>query len=65
MRDQLKQLEELQTHEAKIQELEQSLKAIPAKLASTEARGMLDAMIPQLLEGKKLDPNLKNPLAQP
>ena len=37
MRDQLKQLEELQTHDAKIQELEQSLKAIPAKLASTEA----------------------------
>jgi predicted nucleic acid-binding Zn-ribbon protein len=37
LRDQLKQLEELQTHDAKIQELEQSLKAIPAKLASTEA----------------------------
>ena len=37
MRDQLKQLEELQTHDAKIQELEQSLKAIPAKLAATEA----------------------------
>jgi hypothetical protein len=36
LRDQLKQLEELQTHDAKIQELEQSLKAIPAKLASTE-----------------------------
>ena len=36
MRDQLKQLEELQTHDAKIQELEQSLKAIPAKLAATE-----------------------------
>jgi predicted nucleic acid-binding Zn-ribbon protein len=37
LRDQLKQLEELQTHDAKIQELEQSLKAIPAKLAATEA----------------------------
>ncbi|HVZ75177.1 MAG TPA: C4-type zinc ribbon domain-containing protein [Polyangia bacterium] len=37
MRDTLKQLEELQTHDAKIQELEQSLKAIPAKLAATEA----------------------------
>ena len=36
MRDQLKQLEELQTHDAKIQELEQSLKAIPAKLAANE-----------------------------
>jgi len=37
LRDQLKQLEELQTHDAKIQEHEQSLKAIPAKLAATEA----------------------------
>jgi uncharacterized protein len=37
LRDQLKQLEELQTHDAKIQELEQSLKAIPAKLAATES----------------------------
>jgi uncharacterized protein len=36
LRDQLKQLEELQTHDAKIQELEQSLKAIPAKLAATQ-----------------------------
>jgi uncharacterized protein len=36
LRDQLKQLEELQTHDAKIQELEQSLKAIPAKVAATE-----------------------------
>src|SRR4029078_12863325 len=36
LRDNLKQLEELQTHDAKIKELEQSLKAIPAKLASTE-----------------------------
>jgi uncharacterized protein len=36
LRDQLRQLEELQTHDAKIQELEQSLKAIPAKLAATE-----------------------------
>jgi hypothetical protein len=36
LRDQLRQLEELQTHDAKIQELEQSLKAIPAKIAATE-----------------------------
>ena len=36
MRDQLKRLEELQEHDAKIQELESSLKAIPMKLASTE-----------------------------
>jgi predicted nucleic acid-binding Zn-ribbon protein len=36
LRDQLKQLEELQTHDAKIQELEQSLNAIPAKLAATQ-----------------------------
>ena len=36
MRDQLKRLEELQAHDARIQELESSLKAIPAKLAATE-----------------------------
>jgi uncharacterized protein len=36
LRDQLKRLEELQAHDAKIQELESSLKAIPAKLASTQ-----------------------------
>ena len=36
MRDQLRRLEELQRHDAKIQELENSLKAIPAKLASTQ-----------------------------
>ena len=36
MRDQLKRLEELQAHDAKIQELESSLKAIPAKLAATQ-----------------------------
>ncbi|HLK90762.1 MAG TPA: C4-type zinc ribbon domain-containing protein [Polyangia bacterium] len=36
MRDQLKRLEELQTHDAKIQELESSLKAIPTKLAATQ-----------------------------
>ena len=37
MRDQLKRLEELQRHDAKIQELENSLKAIPTKLAATQA----------------------------
>ena len=36
MRDQLKRLEDLQRHDAKIQELELSLKAIPVKLAATE-----------------------------
>ena len=36
MRDQLKRLEELQAHDAKIQELENTLKAIPAKLAATQ-----------------------------
>jgi uncharacterized protein len=36
LRDQLKRLEELQAHDAKIQELESSLKAIPAKLAATQ-----------------------------
>jgi hypothetical protein len=36
LREQLRRLEELQRHDAKIQELENSLKAIPAKLAATE-----------------------------
>ena len=36
MRDQLKRLEDLQRHDAKIQELENSLRAIPMKLAATE-----------------------------
>ena len=36
MRDQLKRLEELQAHDARIQELESSLKAIPMKLAATQ-----------------------------
>jgi uncharacterized protein len=36
LRDQLKRLEELQTHDAKIQELENSLKAIPIKLAAMQ-----------------------------
>jgi len=36
LRDQLKRLEELQRHDAKIQELENSLKAIPVKLAATQ-----------------------------
>ena len=36
MRDQLKRLEDLQAHDARIQELESSLKAIPAKLAATQ-----------------------------
>ena len=36
MRDQLRRLEELQQHDARIQELENALKAIPAKLASTQ-----------------------------
>ena len=36
MRDQLKRLEELQRHDAKIQELESSLRAIPLKLAATQ-----------------------------
>jgi len=35
VRDQLKRLEELQRHDAKIQELDTSLKAIPAKLEAT------------------------------
>ena len=37
MRDQLKRLEDLQRHDAKIQELENARKAVPAKLAATQA----------------------------
>ena len=36
MRDQLRRLEELQRHDARIQELENALKAIPIKLAATQ-----------------------------
>ena len=36
MRDQLKRLEDLQRHDARIQELENALKAVPAKLATTQ-----------------------------
>ncbi len=36
MRDQLRRLEDLQRHDARIQELENSLKAIPAKLSATQ-----------------------------
>ena len=36
MRDQLRRLEDLQRHDAKIQELENALKAIPAKLSATQ-----------------------------
>jgi len=36
LRDQLRRLEELQQHDARIQELETSLKAIPAKVAATQ-----------------------------
>ena len=37
MRDQLRRLEELQEHDARIQELENSLKGIPLKLAATQS----------------------------
>jgi predicted nucleic acid-binding Zn-ribbon protein len=37
LRDQLKRLEDLQRHDAKIQELENARKAIPVKLAATQA----------------------------
>jgi len=36
LRDQLRRLEDLQRHDARIQELENALKAIPTKLASTQ-----------------------------
>jgi uncharacterized protein len=37
LRDQLRRLEELQQHDARIQELENALKGIPAKLESTQS----------------------------
>jgi len=50
LRDQLRRLEELQTHDAKIQELESSLKAIPAKLAAAQTDL---ARVEALLTGEK------------
>jgi predicted nucleic acid-binding Zn-ribbon protein len=58
LRDQLRRLEDLQRHDAKIQELENSLKAIPAKLAATEndlvrVEGLLSSERQALTETEK------------
>jgi predicted nucleic acid-binding Zn-ribbon protein len=58
LRDQLRRLEELQSHDAKIQELENALKAIPAKLAATQTdlarvEGMLASERQALTESER------------
>jgi uncharacterized protein len=58
LRDQLRRLEELQRHDARIQELENALKAIPAKLAATQndlarVEGMLASERQALAETEK------------
>jgi predicted nucleic acid-binding Zn-ribbon protein len=58
LRDQLRRLEDLQRHDAQIQELENSLKAIPAKLASTQTdlarvEGMLNTERAALTETER------------
>lgn len=67
MRDQLKRLEELQQHDAKIQELENVLKAIPAKLEATRAdllkvEALLRAEQGQLAETERYYAEQKNAL---
>jgi predicted nucleic acid-binding Zn-ribbon protein len=69
LRDQLKRLEELQRHDAKIQELEQSLKAVPAKLAATETdlarvEALLASERGQLTETERYYTDQKNQLEQ-
>jgi predicted nucleic acid-binding Zn-ribbon protein len=58
LRDQLKRLEDLQRHDAKIQELENAIKAIPVKLAATQAdlarvEAMLQSERAQLAETER------------
>lgn len=67
MRDQLKRLEELQRHDAKIQELENALKAVPAKLAANQAdlarvEALLTSEKGQLSETEKYYSDQKNQL---
>ena len=67
MRDQLKRLEELQQHDAKIQELENVLKAIPAKLEATRTdllrvEALLRAEQGQLAETERYYADQKNAL---
>jgi predicted nucleic acid-binding Zn-ribbon protein len=58
LRDQLRKLEELQGHDARIQELENSLKGIPLKLAATQndlarVEGMLNTERQALTETER------------
>ena len=67
MRDQLKRLEDLQRHDAKIQELENARKAIPAKLAATQAdlarvEAMLQTERAQVAETERYYSEQKNQL---
>lgn len=67
MRDQLKRLEDLQRHDAKIQELENARKAIPAKLAATQAdlarvEAMLQTERSQVAETERYYTEQKNQL---
>jgi len=69
LRDQLKRLEDLQRHDAKIQELENSLKAIPAKLAATQGdlarvEALLSSERTQLLDTERYYSDQKNQLSQ-
>jgi hypothetical protein len=67
LRDQLKRLEDLQRHDAKIQELENALKAIPAKLAATQndlarVEALLSSERAQLSETERYYGEQKNQL---
>ena len=67
MRDQLKRLEDLQRHDAKIQELENALKAIPAKLVATQndlarVEALLTSERGQLTETERYYTEQKNQL---
>ena len=67
MRDQLKRLEELQRHDAKIQELENALKAVPAKLAANQTdlarvEALLNSERGQLAETERYYSDQKNQL---
>lgn len=69
MRDQLKRLEDLQKHDAKIQDLENTLKEIPLKVAATQndlvrVEGLLAAERAQLSEAEKYYGEQKNLLNQ-
>jgi predicted nucleic acid-binding Zn-ribbon protein len=69
LRDQLKRLEELQRHDAKIQELENALKAVPAKMAANQAdlarvEALLGSERAQLVETERYYSEQKGQLEQ-